>query len=825
MLKIEIPIDELAEKLSIAGFEVESLDDLSKNAEGVVVGYVVDKEAHPNADKLSVCQVNVGSKTNLQIVCGAKNVKEGAYVAVATEGSVLRAKGIKIKASKLRGISSQGMICSLEELGLKSEQDGIYIFDSITEVGDLIGKSVNGLLGLDETVIELAITANRPDGMSVRGIAQEIAALTKERLKLPNFESMCEYSELKSENFKCDALSKNCIYGIALIELGDIAKYPNDKVKDRIEKCGINSVNPIVDITNYVMLEQGQPLHAFDADLLDKLIGRTVKEDDFGLRLAKESETFKTLDASEVSLNEDSTVVTCADIPIAVAGVIGGKDTAVSQKTKRIWLESAVFSQKSVRNSSRSLGIRTESSARYEKGITKEFTLNSAQRVISLIGQCEKDIETMGWYIGNNQKEILTVGLRQKRVTKLLGLISSTKEDIEQSKEKSNDLKINIIPNRDRELTNEEIELALNAIGCKTFPSEEGWDVEIPDIRKNDLKREIDLIEEVARIIGYDRFCSRLPEPINPGQLNSRLKAERRLRDALCSKGLNEITTFSLVPKDEDNYKQIPIRNPLLTETSNLRTNLWEEHLKICERNLQSGKKYCWIFEIGKIYTNEKGKIEESSMLSGILCEKNRLERWSESAKSKFDYYKARGILASIFISLKLEIRDQPITSPIERYHPGRTSDLILEGRKIGIFGEVHPEMLDNLDLPRQTYIFELDLDKIIDSVTRKNKWLANFKEFSTKPFLERDLSIILPKKFLSVMVQDCIKKTGKSLLEKVEIIDRYYSDSIGEENYGLTFRLSFRDKENILSDKDVSPIYDKICNSVSREFRAQLRV
>ena len=812
MVKIKSSVDELAERLSIAGFEVESLEDLSSNADGVVVGYIEKKDIHPNADKLSICQVNIGLDQNLQIVCGASNVKSGIYVPVATVGTNLPAKNLKIKRSKLRGVDSEGMICSKEEIGLKSDIDGICILDEIAESLPSIGEPVDEFFGLNDFIIELAITANRPDGMSIIGIANEISALTNTAVSLPKWKK-----ELKFNNFTNKSIAKNIgeneIYSLTLIE-GLNGSISSDKIiNKRLEVSGIRSINAIVDITNYVMLEQGQPLHAFDADLLEDITNKKVDKDDFGIRNATKGEKFITLDDRELTLNENCQLITCHDYPIALAGVIGGKQSAVNKHTKRIWLEAAVFSPARVRSTSRSIGIRTESSSRFEKGIPSEITLESADRANYLISKIMGSSAKESWVNERLDNKDVSIKLRRSKIHNLLGTVLIEKEIKNNTK------------NSYREIEDYEIENSLSCLGCILNKNNHGWDVKIPPRRKSDLTREVDLIEEIARIIGYDKFCVNLPNPLKPGLLIPRQIAERYIRDQLSSIGLQEVTTFSLVSNDKLNEYSIPIKNPLLAETSHLRTSLWAEHLNICSRNLNNGRKGCWIYEIGRIYKKSNQGIEEEKLLSGVLCGENRMEKWTTSGKSRFlDYFEARGKLETVFMKLNVEVIDRKNPNIIDYLHPGVSANLTLEGRGIGIFGQIHPQVAKELSLQRDIYIFEIKLDPLLDSATRKNKWKPNYKAFNTNPFLERDISLVVSKSTETSKIIEIIRKYGRPILENVELIDRFQGGSLKDTECSQTFRLFYRHKDKTLKEEDILTTHEMIRSKLISTFDAVLR-
>ncbi len=812
---INCSVDDLAQSLSMAGFEVEDIQDLSKQAKGVVVGKILSVESHPNANKLSVCKVDVGIDKELQIVCGASNVKNGIFVPVATVGTYLPAKDLRIKASQLRGIDSQGMICSLEEIGLANKSNGIAVLEEISNELPSIGQPVDELFGLNDTVLELAITANRPDGMSVMGIAREVSALLNSNFKGLSLSTEPSYKQIEKSNTSENLINEGGLYSLKLIEGLDGAKESPKYIRNRLNNCGINSTNAVVDITNYTMIEMGQPLHAFDADSLEKLCNKKIFPEDFGVRMARNEEIFFSLDEKKISLTPDVQVITCNDEIIAIAGVIGSKNTSVDKDTKRIWLETAVFKQKRVRNSSREVGIRTEASSRFEKGIAIELSISAANRASELLSESFDSREVGCWKIEGKIIDSVEISLTRDSIEGLLGPLRSdfnfsNIDKPEEIKRKNNSIPDIIVEN------------ILMSLGCCLRKNSLGWNVSVPAQRKLDLLREVDLIEEIARLIGYDNFQANLPDPIKPGGLNNQQASERQLRKALATKGLQEVTTYSLVAKEESR-NQISISNPLLADTGYLRKSLTNEHIRICKRNLKTGNRGCWIFEIGSVYHQVNENIEEEEKLSGIICGERTLDRWKLSGKDNYlDYYQARGLLKACLDSLRLDIVDKPYTDS-EILHPGRSAKLHLEGKDIGTFGQLHPKYTQSNELPEQTYIFDLRLPEILRASIRKNKLIPNFKQFITVPALERDIAIVIDKKYTVQDVEQVIKKAGKPLLESCKLIDVYNGDNIDANKTSLAFRLLYRSKTT-LQDKEVEPIHNKIIDNLDKKLSANLR-
>ena len=809
LVEINTAPEQLSEKLSIGGFEVESLVDTSSKFKGVVLGKVLSAVKHNNSNKLSICKVDIGTK-HLQIICGAHNVRSDIYVYVATIGTYLEKVDLTIKASEIRGIHSEGMICSLEELGLEEKSDGIAIFEKSLSQKYELGTPISELLELNDYIYELAITANRPDGMSMIGIAREVSALLQTKLTNLEISENLPVTEFFPQIIKTNSINHDSIYSLTNISNVDGRKLSPKWLKDRLEKSDIKSINLIVDITNYILLEQGQPLHAFDKDKLSKLIGKSVSHNDFGIRDAYEGESLQGLDGNLYNLNKNITVITCKNIPIAIAGVIGGIETSVTNSTNSIFLEAAVFNPSSIRKSSKEIGLRTESSSRFEKGISNKNTVPSVKRAIKFFNEFF-DTSNQILYISENIKDNLKlIKLRRDRIHKILGQI----------KIKSIDNNTNNLIKRN--LNDKEITDKLELIGCKLLNRNYGWDVEVVPNRSQDLIREIDLIEEIARLIGYDMFDENIPNPLNPGKLTNIQNSIRKIRNGFIYSGFNEVLTYSLVPND--NNKRIRIANPLLKETSCLRNNLWEEHIKIVSQNIYSGSSNCWIFEIGKIFTENNKKFVEEEFINGAICGNNKYESWDNSGKEKeLDYFEARGKLREALDSLKISILDKT-TDKINFLHPGRTALLFIEGKESGYFGQIHPKYQMEKNSPKNIYLFSIKLTNIAEACTRKNKWNPVFINYPTVPKIERDINIIFNKKYFVNEIITSIRKSGKKLLEDVKLVDIYSDESLGKDNISYTFRLSYRDHNKTLKDSDITELNTNIISNIENKYSAKIR-
>lgn len=795
---LDLSIDTLAERLSMAGFEVEATHDLAAQAAGVVVGHVEQRNPHPDADKLSVCVVSVGAAEPLQIVCGAANVRAGIHVPVALVGTTLPAINLTIKPAQLRGVASSGMICSLAELGLTENANGIAVLEELLETVPPVGTPVGPCLGLDDQVLELAITANRPDGLSMQGIAREVAALTGGRPRFVVTPQGAEAEPLRADPQSLQAMAEGGLFSVT--ELSGVTVAPSPLwLQRRLEKAGLRPINNVVDVTNLVMLETGQPLHAFDRARLAALHGGIVDPHRLGLRQAKPDEPFTALDGDRRSLSETALVVTYAEQPIALAGVMGGAEEAVSSETTTIWLEAAVFPPHRVRQSARSVGLRTEASSRFEKGLPMEVTLAAADRACDLLHQlCGACVEGR-WVQQPHVPQRHPIHLRRDALHNLLGPV--------------------ITDGITADLQDDRIQGTLEALGCEVNDQGEGWLVSVPPSRAMDLRREVDLIEEVARLVGYDHFATHLPDPIEPGGLEPEQQAERRLRNAFCAAGLQEICSFSLVPEA---VGRVPLANPLLADYGHLRDNLHEELLAAARRNLQSGQPGFWGFEIGQIFNQAEGN--GRNLLVGLLCGERRSEQWSTSGKpAPATYFQARGVLQQVLRSLAVPTDDRPlIDHPL--LHPGRAAQVLVEGRPSGWFGQLHPQRAEALDLPAATHLFELDLLTVLTAATRRSRWQPAFSTYATVPAAERDLALVVPRTTCSAELLQVIRKAGKPLLEHAELIDRYEGDQLEPDRCSQAFRLRYRDPKRTLTDEQVEQAHGRVRTALEKQLGAQLR-
>ena len=804
LVSITLSPEALADALTMAGFEVEDIEDRTTWADGVVVGYVTDRQPHPNSDKLSLCTVDIGAAAPSSIVCGAANVRADSYVPVAQVGTYLPIPNLKIKPREVRGVLSAGMICSLAELGLTKDSEGIHIFDT----SDLtVGADARPLLGLDDVVLDVTSTANRADALSLVGIAREVAAITGAQLKLP---TAPRPQPQQTQSAVTVALSdeKACpIYIATVLDQIQIGPSPT-WLQQRLQAAGTRPINNIVDVTNYVLLEWGQPLHAFDHDRLAAATSSSAYA--LGVRYGQPGETLMTLDSQERSLKAESLVITANDQPVALAGVMGGETTEVFEGTVAVILEAAYFDSAAIRKSARSQGLRTEASARYERGVNPAELSLACDRAIHLmqtLAQAQVVSQVTERTPIGEITPTRTLPLRLARVHAVLGPV------------------VNLGTPTPAPIPADKIQAVLETLGCTVKPGAkpEVWNVTVPAFRYRDLEREIDLIEEVARIYGYDHFANTLPQAAVGGVLSPAAALSQKLRQTLRGAGLTELIHYSLTKTESD--QQVVLANPLFTEYSALRTNLIDGLVEAFKFNLEQGNGPLNGFEIGRIFWLDGEQPQEVEVVGGILGGDVRQGKWVSSDRPEpLSWFAAKGVLESVFQRLGLSV-DYRSDSEDERLHPGRTASLWVRGRlRLGTFGQLHPQLRQAQDLPDEVYVFQLNWSVLMTCLATGQRKAVKFSPYSTFPASDRDIAFYAP---VTVSVADLAKamtKAGGKLLNTVTLFDEYQGESVPEGQRSLAFRLIYRALDRTLTDEDVEPVHQKVRAALEKQFQVALR-
>lgn len=778
LINIEDNAYNLAEKITRSGLEVEEVLDLSKNLSNIVVGYVKEKQKHPNAEKLSICTVDVGEE-ELQIVCGAPNVEKGQYVIVAKIGAKLNK--IKIKKAKLRSVESQGMLCSLEELGINSSQvpkeyqNGIFVFNKKQELGADVVK----LLGLDDKIIDIAITPNRADALSMRGIFYEVCAIYDKKDK---FKEIFEEKEYGKTDLKINSESESCkTYFGQVIKNVKIEPSPL-WVQMKLIKSGVRPINNVVDITNYVMLEYGQPMHAFDKDKLgDKIL----------IREACDGEKIITLDGIERELKNNELVITDTQTPVAIAGVMGGENTEVTNNTKNIVFESAYFSADSIRKTSSQHNLRSESSQRFEKGVDPNLQKKALNRAVELLKEiCPNIIVEEEVFIDTSIKE----------------------EKIEvTSNYLNNYIGINI--------TTEEIKKILLSLNFKVEEDDDKLIVEVPT-RRSDIKIKQDLAEEVARLYGYDNIVSTLPKfsKSTKGGLTYKQKLIKNLRNLYINLGFYDTINYSLLSEKEatqfttNRHNTVKLLLPMSNRHSHLRQSLIPGLLKSLQYNYARKNENLKLLEIGKVFfakNNENIQPDEKMYISAVLTGKEKETKWLKEEQS-IDFFTAKGYLELIFKKLDIlkDISYKKIN--MDLLHPGRSAKIFYKDIEIGIIGEIHPTYERELGIEK-TYIFEIDLDLILENV--KNKFI--YKEVSKYPTVTRDIAMLISKDDTYQNIKDIIKNINSNLIKEVSLFDVYKGKGLPDNKKSIAITVSYNNSEKTLTEEEILKIHDKVLNSL----------
>ena len=784
---VEDNANALAEKITRGGIEVEGVEYLAEEISNVVVGYVVSKEKHPDAEKLNVCQVNVGEEENLQIVCGAPNVDAGQYVIVAKVGAKL--PGIKIKKAKLRGVESQGMICSLAELGLsksvvpKNYQEGIYVFETEQE----LGSDVVEVLGLNDYILDLSITPNRADALSMRGLTYELGALYNNKVNFNDVE--------KEENYEATSLqvaveSDSCRNYVGQVVRNVEVKSSPLWLQTRLMNSGIRPINNIVDITNYVLLEFGQPMHAFDKDLVgDKIV----------VRDAKEGEVLETLDGEERKLQTTDLVITDGTRAIALGGVMGGKNTEVSEETKNIILESAYFNPTTVRRTSAAHGLRSDSSARFEKGIDPNMQKAALARAVELILElCPNAVVESSVGVVNKEEEKV-VEITTSYINNYLGITLST----------------------------EEIAAILEGLSFTVEVTGENLVVKVPT-RRPDISIKQDLVEEVIRIYGYDNLASTLPKfsKTTKGGLTYSQRMVRDLRAVYASLGFNDTINYSLVSEEEateytlENHHKVRLLMPMTETHSTLRQSLVPGLLNTVQYNVARKQKDLKLLEIGRVFFgsgDDNIQPKETLYLSAALTGEERATKWLKESSS-LDFFAAKGYLEVVFERLGLDEKVTYRKSTLEGMHPGRFAEVYLGEKRIGFIGEVHPRVADKLGL-NTTYVFEINLDEVISESKVKPK----YEEVTKYPEITRDIAMLVDVKDEYQNIYNVIESVNSKLITKVELFDLYVGAELLVGKKSLALTITYSDKQKTLTDEEVTAVHDKVLSALT-EYGAIIR-
>jgi len=801
LVDFDYTLEELCNSLTLAGLEVETIHSTAEMFQDMIVAKITAIKQHPNSDKLHLCEVDYGDGT-CSIICGAPNVIDGATVALAHPGTDLPGGGTVEKVI-IRDVESEGMLLSERELGLELESTGIMILDPGLKPGTPLVEA----LDLADDIIEFEITPNRSDCLSLLGIAREIAAFTRgaftrSTLRPPassveeTGDPVCDACRVTIQNG--DLCYRYCARLVRNVNVGPSPMW----LKSALFKLGSRPINNVVDVTNYILLEMGQPLHAFDYDIL---AGHEII-----VRTSCPGETITTLDGEVRTLPTKALLICDGQRPVAVAGVMGGENTFITADTRNVLLESAHFDPVSVRVTARSLGLSTDSSYRFERGVDNENVPRSLDRAARLIAELSGGTVAPGMIdVVGKPVERISIQLRARTVKRVLGL----------------------------SLSGEEIAGYLEALGLestvsKTADGEEKLDVIVPSHR-NDLEREIDLVEEVARLYGYDNI-----EPVMPtitsslAPENQRYQVVDRIREILKGLGLQETVTYSFInparlmdldfPPDSPKIDPVRLKNPLSEEMSVLRTSLFPGMAETISRNVNKQNRDVGIFEIGNIFltTADETALPNEILTLGIaLCGNAGTSGWNQPA-APVDFFHLKGLFQHLADSLGiggLEFHPNCDTSP---YHPGRCAELRLDSKTVGYMGEIHPRIAERFDVPRRTYTLEIDLMALVK---------LGQTHFASRtppryPKVLRDLALVVPDQVKADQLEKTIRDQAGDYLESLNLFDYYTGDQLETGLKSLGFSLALRKPDGTLTEEEVESIFSRVLAAASSQFGACLR-
>ena len=772
---VDIPnvtINELAEEMTHVGNEYDSAEKLV-NATNLVIGKILECIDHPDSDHLHLCKVDIGTEV-LDIVCGAPNARAGIKVIVALVGAKL--PGGEIKAGKIRGYESNGMLCSKAELGLDSKFLEEKDKAGIHELGEdaIVGADPIKYLGLDDEVIDFELTSNRGDLLSILGMAYEIGAIYGTKVK----DIDLSYEEEGNIDFNLSLDTDNCTLFLAK-EIKNITIKESPKfIKNRLIASGIRPINNVVDISNYVMLETGQPLHFYDLDRL----GRTIK-----VRMAEDGEKLTTLDNEERTLSSEDIVITDGKNAVGLAGVMGGLSTEIEDDTKNVLIEAAIFNSTKIRKTAKKI-LRSEASNRFEKGIDPKRTYMAIERCCNLLSRYA-DATIVGGIVkidntSVNDKEIVVT---LDKINKVLGV----------------------------EVTKEEVIDILTRLDFKVLEENNRFTVIVPT-RRMDISIKEDIIEEVGRYYGMEKIKgSKLILPVKEGKLD---KTRRQIKNKMISMGLNEALSYALIPETEvhkyayENFTHINLADPMSEERKTLRYSLLYSLEQIYNYNKARNLKDVCIFELGKGFYKEEGEYKEELKLACLMTGKYYLD----INNTNVDFYIIKGILEELLDYLGYNGRYTiNVGNTPKELHPGVSAVINMQGTDVGVIGKLHPSITKD-----DVYVFEINLDKLLKNRTSNIK----FKEISKYLGMEKDVAFVVNKDLSNKEIMDVIKKSGGRLLTNIEVFDVYIGDKISSDEKSIAYNLKFEDNTKTLTEEEVMTVFNKIITDVENKLNAKVR-
>ena len=786
---IDVDSVKLGDILTMTGSKVETVEQKGNDIKNVVVGKILEIKKHEDSDHLVVTQVDLGNE-KVQIVTGANNIKEGDIVPIAKDGSELPG-GVKIKKGLLRGVESCGMMCSVGELGLDISnypgqiENGIMILDKKLEKD--LGKDIVEVLNLKEDIIEFEITPNRPDCLSIEGLGREVSASLGKEFKNPrkNIDEKIVENQEEIEGLKVDIEAPDLCYRYIARMVKNVKIGPSPEwLTRRLNACGMRSINNIVDITNYVMLEMGQPMHAFDINSIE---GKHIT-----VRRAKNGEKITTLDKQERILDENDLVIADTKKPVAIAGVMGGLNSEIEKDTQTVVFESAVFYGGGVRKTAKKVGLRTESSARYEKGLSSENAIRAVNRAVELVELIGAGQEVEGKIdVYPTKQKINKIKLDVEKINNLLGT-NIEKEEM-----------IKILEKLDIKVEN---------------------DMAIAPYFRMDLEFVADIAEEIVRFYGYDKLETTLIKADTTlGIRNKEQKIEKTIKDMLVNNGLSEIYTYGFVSEqdlEKSNIskelieKSITIINPLSDEYKLMRPTTIPSMMQILATNANKKNQNVKLFDISRNYRNLNNEVENGEVpeQENILT----LGMYGDDV----DFYTLKGLIENVLEAVSVNRYDLIKETKNGSYHPGRCANITVGKDVIATIGEVHPAVLENYGIEKRVYLAEVNVTKIV-KYSRQNKKYVEVPKF---PAVERDIAVIVDEKVEVGQIEKIITKKSKKLLESATLFDIYRNEKIGNNKKSVAYSLIFRDKKKTLSDEEINTTMENIISELEKVLGAELR-
>ncbi|MCI1946299.1 phenylalanine--tRNA ligase subunit beta [Clostridium luticellarii] len=782
-VKVDITGKELGDKLTLSGSKVEEVITTGDEIQNVVTGKIMKIEEHPHADKLVICQVNIGKDELLQIITAATNMKENDVVPVALHDSIIHG-GVKIKKGKLRGIMSNGMFCSEEELGIAGDKPvhGLMILPPNTP----IGKDIKEVLNMTSSILDFEITSNRPDCLSIIGMARETAATLNENYNMPELNYVPSSHKNIKDDLQVEVKDDLCRRYIARgIENVKIEPSPG-WMQERLLDAGVRPINNLVDITNFVMLEMGQPMHAYDT--------RYIQSNSIIIERAEKGEEFVTLDDEKRSLDENVLTIRDGKRAVGIAGIMGGLNSEIREDTSSVVFESANFNGTNIRISSQSLGLRTEASARFEKDLDPNLAETAMNRACYLVEKLKAGKVMQGTIdIYREKVEPASLKVNYNWINKFLGT----------------------------KISADEMAGCLNRLELNTEIQGETLKVEIPTFRRRDIKIKEDIAEEVARIYGYGNIPSAIIKSVSTrGGKSPKQKLDDEVLRALTSSGLNQSISYSfisrkvfdkiLLPEDSVLRNAVAVKNPLGEDYSIMRTTTIPSMMESLSRNYSRKNQVVRLFEIGKVYIPNKDadKLpdEKNTVTIGIY--------------GGVDYFNLKGVVENILEVLGIEKFSFERESSNPTFHPGKTAALYIKKNQVGVLGEIHPGVLDNYGIGEKCCVAELNLD-VLYRYSNRNKKYRPLPKF---PSVVRDLAILVDEDILTRELEDVIKKQGGNMVESVKIFDVYRGKQVAEGKKSIAYSISYRLENRTLTDEEVNKVHDRILGALEHKFRAQLR-